>query len=170
VRPPPLASINGWSILSSWSFCYCCCSWDPPTKFQNQGKRKERQNKSKINPWGWFLLDFVLNGEICFLQFFWFLPFPPISKDAPKLCRLLQAFRSFVSTENEQETLLREREREKNPKTFTIVKPQLLLEGPTHTHTVVGKRMDFMPLLWVFLFTHMSNLVDGRVSCKSLMG
>jgi hypothetical protein len=42
-----------------------------------------------------------------------FLPFPPISKDTPKLCRLLQAFRSFVSTENEQETLLRERERER---------------------------------------------------------
>jgi hypothetical protein len=80
---------------------------------------------------------------------FLFLPFPTISKDATKLCRLLQAFRSFVSTEHEQETLLREREREKNPKTFTIVKPQLLLEGPTHTHThsVVGKRMDFMPLL-----------------------
>jgi hypothetical protein len=62
---------------------------------------------------------------------FLFLPFPPISKDAPKLCRLLQAFRTFVSTENEQETLLREREESKN--LYNSKTP--IAFGRSHTHT-----------------------------------
>jgi hypothetical protein len=64
---------------------------------------------------------------------FLFLPFPLISRDAPKLCRLLQAFRSFVSTENEQETLLREREREESKNLYNS--ENRIAFGRSHTHT-----------------------------------
>ncbi len=138
-HPPPLLlpSMDDPFSRADPSATVAAPGTHPPThEVPKPGKKKRKakqiKNKSMRSCW---TLSWMVK---CVSYTLLFLPFPPISKDAPKLCRLLQAFRSFVSTENEQETLLRERERERERR---IQKP-LQYETPiafgrshTHTHT-----------------------------------
>lgn len=75
----------------------------PTHEVPKPGKKKRKAKQIKNKSIRLVLVGLCLEWWNLFLTVssFLFLPFPPISKDTPKLCRLLQAFRSFVSTANE---------------------------------------------------------------------
>ncbi len=120
--PPPVASINGWSILSSWSFCYCCCSWDPPTHppthprssktRKKEKKRKTNKKQIKNKSMRLVLVGLCLEWWNLFLTvscFFLSPPSPKMPQSFAGFCRLLEV----LWVQNMNRKLCWEREREK---------------------------------------------------------